>query len=130
VLEKAWEDGQIDTVGFVLQGMPGGRTPSTWATPPVAEKLPVTSGGMAQDVSPWPCSVPWAKLCALIEPHYPKLGNGRPPVGKTDRGRPPSRSENSILKITTDATAVVMRDAESRSRSKTVRLSSSLAQAR
>jgi len=25
--------------------------------------------------------VPWAKLCALIEPHYPKLGNGRPPVG-------------------------------------------------
>ncbi len=25
--------------------------------------------------------VPWAKLCALIEPHYPKPGNGRPPVG-------------------------------------------------
>jgi len=25
--------------------------------------------------------VPWAKLCALIEPHYPKVGNGRPPVG-------------------------------------------------
>jgi transposase, IS5 family len=25
--------------------------------------------------------VPWAKLCALIEPHYPKEGNGRPPVG-------------------------------------------------
>ena len=25
--------------------------------------------------------VPWAKLCALIEPHYPKAGNGRPPVG-------------------------------------------------
>src|ERR1700751_384441 len=24
---------------------------------------------------------PWAKLCALIEPHYPKAGNGRPPVG-------------------------------------------------
>ena len=24
--------------------------------------------------------VPWAKLCALIEPHYPKPGNGRPPV--------------------------------------------------
>ena len=23
--------------------------------------------------------VPWAKLCALIEPHYPKPGNGRPP---------------------------------------------------
>jgi transposase, IS5 family len=25
--------------------------------------------------------VPWAKLCALIEPHYPKAGNGRHPVG-------------------------------------------------
>ncbi len=25
--------------------------------------------------------VPWGKLCALIEPHYPKPGNGRPPVG-------------------------------------------------
>jgi transposase, IS5 family len=25
--------------------------------------------------------VPWRKLCALIEPHYPKAGQGRPPVG-------------------------------------------------
>src|SRR6267142_5388517 len=25
--------------------------------------------------------VPWCELCALIEPHYPKPGNGRPPVG-------------------------------------------------
>jgi IS5 family transposase len=25
--------------------------------------------------------VPWRKLCALIEPHYPKVGGGRPPVG-------------------------------------------------
>lgn len=25
--------------------------------------------------------VPWAKLCGLIEPHYPKAGNGRHPVG-------------------------------------------------
>jgi len=25
--------------------------------------------------------VPWAALCRLIEPHYPKPGNGRPPVG-------------------------------------------------
>jgi IS5 family transposase len=25
--------------------------------------------------------VPWAGLCALIEPFYPKAGNGRPPVG-------------------------------------------------
>jgi transposase, IS5 family len=25
--------------------------------------------------------VPWRELCALIEPFYPKTGNGRPPVG-------------------------------------------------
>src|SRR5467141_1380300 len=25
--------------------------------------------------------VPWREVCALIEPHYPKAGNGRPPVG-------------------------------------------------
>ena len=25
--------------------------------------------------------VPWRELCSLIEPHYPKPGNGRPPVG-------------------------------------------------
>src|SRR3984885_7307366 len=25
--------------------------------------------------------VPWAELQALIEPYYPKAGNGRPPVG-------------------------------------------------
>lgn len=25
--------------------------------------------------------VPWAALCWVIEPHYPKAGNGRPPVG-------------------------------------------------
>jgi transposase, IS5 family len=25
--------------------------------------------------------VPWAALCGLIEPHYPKPGNGRPPIG-------------------------------------------------
>jgi IS5 family transposase len=25
--------------------------------------------------------VPWAELCNVIEPHYPKAGNGRPPVG-------------------------------------------------
>src|SRR5512142_3316532 len=25
--------------------------------------------------------VPWPALCALIEPYYPKAGNGRPPVG-------------------------------------------------
>src|SRR5450756_3191350 len=25
--------------------------------------------------------VPWSKLGGLIEPYYPKAGNGRPPVG-------------------------------------------------
>lgn len=25
--------------------------------------------------------VPWTTLCKLIEPHYPKAGNGRPPIG-------------------------------------------------
>ena len=25
--------------------------------------------------------VPWRELCALVEPHYPKAGNGRRPVG-------------------------------------------------
>ena len=24
--------------------------------------------------------VPWAQFCAVIEAHYPKAGNGRPPV--------------------------------------------------
>ena len=25
--------------------------------------------------------VPWAKLCELIAPHYPQVGNGRPAIG-------------------------------------------------
>jgi len=25
--------------------------------------------------------MPWARLLALIEPHYPKAGNGRQPLG-------------------------------------------------
>ena len=25
--------------------------------------------------------VPWAEFCGLIEPHYAKAGNGRPPIG-------------------------------------------------
>ena len=25
--------------------------------------------------------VPWAELCEVIEPHYPKAGRGRPPIG-------------------------------------------------
>lgn len=25
--------------------------------------------------------VPWQELCSVIEPHYPRAGNGRPPIG-------------------------------------------------
>jgi len=25
--------------------------------------------------------IPWARLLALIEPHYPSIGQGRPPIG-------------------------------------------------
>jgi IS5 family transposase len=25
--------------------------------------------------------MPWRELCVLVEPHYPKAGNGRPPIG-------------------------------------------------
>ncbi len=25
--------------------------------------------------------VPWSELCSLVEPHYPRAGNGRRPVG-------------------------------------------------
>ena len=25
--------------------------------------------------------IPWEALCAVVEPHYPKKGNGRPPIG-------------------------------------------------
>lgn len=25
--------------------------------------------------------VPWQELCAVIDPHYPKVGKGRPPIG-------------------------------------------------
>jgi transposase, IS5 family len=25
--------------------------------------------------------VPWWALCNVIAPHYPKVGNGRPPIG-------------------------------------------------
>src|SRR6201993_5640098 len=25
--------------------------------------------------------MPWTELCAVVEPYYPKRGNGRPPIG-------------------------------------------------
>lgn len=30
--------------------------------------------------------VPWAEWCALVEPHYPKAGSGRPPSGFVPTG--------------------------------------------
>jgi transposase, IS5 family len=35
----------------------------------------------AQFLSEMDRVIPWGELCALIEPVYPKAGNGRPPVG-------------------------------------------------
>src|SRR5690242_6691935 len=35
--------------------------------------------------------VPWLALCAVIEPFYPKPGNGRPPVGVERMRRRPAR---------------------------------------
>lgn len=32
--------------------------------------------------------VPWPELEALIEPYYPKAGNGRQPVGLSNRETP------------------------------------------
>jgi len=29
--------------------------------------------------------VPWRELCAVIEPVYPRAGNGRPPIGPESR---------------------------------------------
>src|SRR5271165_5598725 len=52
--------------------------------------------------------VPWGKLCALIEAHYPKAGNGRPPVGVErvmrsfvgiDLGREPVPDETTVCKF-------------------------------
>jgi len=37
------------------------------------------------------CVVPWSTLCALIEPVYPKAGNGRPPIGVERHRRAPGQ---------------------------------------
>ena len=37
-----------------------------------------TRGGILEEMEQ---VVPWRELCALVEPHYPQPGNGRPPVG-------------------------------------------------
>jgi hypothetical protein len=40
--------------------------------------LPHAAGGFLGEMER---IVPWSGLCALIEPFYPKPGNGRPPIG-------------------------------------------------
>lgn len=44
------------------------------------EKYPKTSR-RAEFLAQMDRVVPWRELCELIEPHYPKAGRGRPPVG-------------------------------------------------
>jgi len=43
--------------------------------------------------------VPWAALCEVIEPHYPKAGNGRPPIGLERMLRTTSSSTGSTWPI-------------------------------
>src|SRR5271167_1995263 len=56
--------------------------------------------------------VPWGKLCSLIEPYYPKAGNGRPAVEEAlydsavlrqfvgiDLGREPVPDETTVCKF-------------------------------
>ena len=40
--------------------------------------------------------VPWSALCALIEPFYPKPGNGRPPIGPGERAQGPGFHQSSL----------------------------------
>src|SRR5437667_5854384 len=42
--------------------------------------------------------VPWSALCALIEPFYPKPGNGRPPIGSSGCCASISCSSGSICR--------------------------------
>jgi hypothetical protein len=44
------------------------------------ERYPKTTG-RAAFLAEMERVVPWSALCALIEPFYPKPGNGRPPIG-------------------------------------------------
>ena len=60
----------------------------------------------------WETIVPWSTLCAAIEPHYPKAGNGRPPIGLERNGRiadrpdailsHPERGTNALVAVKQD----------------------------
>ena len=41
-------------------------------------RKPTRRDGFLQDMEQ---IVPWSAMCAVIEPYYPKAGNGRPPIG-------------------------------------------------
>jgi len=43
--------------------------------------------------------VPWAEFCALIEPVYPKAGQGRPPVGVERMLRGPLHLSSSLTSL-------------------------------
>ena len=47
--------------------------------------------------------MPWVEFCSLIEPYYPKAGNGRPPVGLEHsadvRNRPPNSVCHCCLRL-------------------------------
>jgi non-heme chloroperoxidase len=56
---QTWDGNEMDTYADDLAALTEKldlKNQSTWATQPVAEKSPVTSAGMARNVSPWPCS--------------------------------------------------------------------------
>ena len=40
--------------------------------------------------------IPWQALCAVIESHYPKAGNGRPPRGLTEAQQQTNRRKGSV----------------------------------
>lgn len=42
--------------------------------------------------------VPWSALCEVIEPFYPKAGNGRPPIGLERMLPPASRASLKLVK--------------------------------
>jgi IS5 family transposase len=48
------------------------------AAPPPGQEMPTRRAAFLSEMEQ---VVPWADMFALIEPFYPKVGNGRPPYG-------------------------------------------------
>ena len=53
--------------------------------------------------------VPWSALCALIEPFYPKPGNGRPPIGIERMLRAKNRTKSKVRARVEHAIGVIKR---------------------